>query len=302
MIAFVVKGGRVEGMGHVFRCLCLAEKIGEDARFYFLNGDDVAMGIVEERGFEAVKGFKPRGEKLVIFDVFNVERGYAEMARSCGSVVMLDSLTSVDFADAVINAMIRCPKGGVFCGPKYLILRDEFFDYWRRRKVIRDEVRRVLLMFGGSDPSNYTVKVMRLLESYDVLAVLGPGYRWVDEAIRVADETGAEVVMSPRRVAGLMYKSDVVVTSLGLTFFESMCVGTPAIAICQNDVQRWIYDNTYRFGLVLRSFDPSSFISAFKTVLDKNVRLNLSVRGKDLCDGLGVYRVLNVLEVVGCRR
>jgi len=298
MIAFVVKGGREEGLGHIFRATYLAKSLGEDAIFFLTSWDDVAIEVIEENGFEAVRGFEPRGKyDLIAFDVFNVDQGYARIARKFGKVVMFDSATSLELADAAINAIVKCSGPNCYNGLKYLVLRKEFFEFWKRRKVIRDDVKRVLVMFGGSDPSNYTIRVMKMLNNYDLTVVLGPGYRWTDYALNLADEIGAKAIVSPKRVAGLMFRSDIVITSLGLTLFESMCVGTPAIAICQNDLQRWLYSNV-PLKFVLTEFDDAGFLSAFRTMLSRDVRARVSREGKEMCDGLGVYRVIEVLEVV----
>ena len=57
-----------------------------------------------------------------------------------------------------------------FYGPKYWVLRPEFHGPLKRTKARHGTIRRILLIFGGSDPGNLTVKaliqMLKLDQSY----------------------------------------------------------------------------------------------------------------------------------------
>ena len=265
------------------------------------NHDAAAVKVIEERGFDVLSGEHSKLIEIVkpdfiIFDKFNVEEELAAKAKRYGSVVLFDSTTANEHADLIINAMVRCKGNNCYHGTKYLILRREFSEFWKMRKVIREDVKRVLLMFGGSDPSNFTVKVLKIMEDFDVTAVVGPGYAYLDELEKIADERGARIVISPKNVAKLMFESDLAITSLGLTMFESMCVGTPVLAICQNDTQRWLKSQMPFLKFVLSEFDESKIRRMLEILSDRSVRENLSSFGRSLCDGMGLFRVVNIIR------
>ena len=301
MIAVVTQGGLKEGLGHVMRMLCLMDELGFDATFLLNGYDDVVFRIVRDRGFDVLSGDQSKliedvKPDVTIFDKFDVEEELAAKARRFGKVIMFDSTTANEFADLTVNALVSCKGKDCYHGLRYLILRKEFSDFWKMNRMIRDEVEKIMLIFGGSDPSNLTAKVLRIMEDFDVTVVVGPRYVYFKELERIAEEKNAEILVNPRNIAKLMFRSDLVITSLGLTMFEAMCVGTPVLAICQNDTQRWIKSHMPFLKFVLSEFDESEFMKNFEILLDGEVRENLSKFGKSLCDGMGLFRVVNLIQ------
>ena len=47
-------------------------------------------------------------------------------------------------------------------------------------------------------------------------------------------------------MAELMYKADLAITAAGMTMFEALCVGTPVIAIPQDQLQKDTYQGVVR--------------------------------------------------------
>ena len=108
-----------------------------------------------------------------------------------------------------------------------------------------DEVSKVLITFGGTDPNDLTrrsleaiVAVGRKDISYDV--VIGPGYEGIaalEARAATIREMGfiLQVHQDVRNMARMIFGSDIVVTSNGRTIYEIASIGTPAISISQNE-------------------------------------------------------------------
>ena len=51
-----------------------------------------------------------------------------------------------------------------FFGSKYFILRDEFI--YQKNKIIDNDVKNILIIFGGTDPNNLTLRVRNLIAKF----------------------------------------------------------------------------------------------------------------------------------------
>ena len=74
-------------------------------------------------------------------------------------------------ADAVVNAIYEgaSPHGNVYSGKGYVCLRDEFLI--TQPSEDSDEVRRILVTFGGTDPLDLTARVYELAKRHNAEAV-----------------------------------------------------------------------------------------------------------------------------------
>jgi spore coat polysaccharide biosynthesis predicted glycosyltransferase SpsG len=109
-----------------------------------------------------------------------------------------------------------------------------------------DDLTQILLMFGASDPSNFTSAALScLLESYpgyDIDVILGAGFSHHSAFDTVLenhkDQQGCvTVTQDVRDVASRMLAADVVITSPGLTMMEAIALRRPIIAFYQNELQ-----------------------------------------------------------------
>ncbi|MBN1835865.1 MAG: methyltransferase domain-containing protein [Spirochaetales bacterium] len=89
--------------------------------------------------------------------------------------------------------------------------------------------RRILLSFGGEDPADLTARLLALLigrlrvPAERVTVVQGGLFR------RSQWPEGVEVLRSPKRLADLLGRYDLVFTSFGLTTFECLAAGVPVV-------------------------------------------------------------------------
>jgi spore coat polysaccharide biosynthesis predicted glycosyltransferase SpsG len=189
------------------------------------------------------------GADIVIHDQLETDPATLRAEREAGmKVVVFEDLgPGQDQADLVINALYPAeetqPSKNRFFGPSVYCLRDEF----RRsaRNPFREEVRRVLVTFGGTDPAGLTFQVLDVLSEHQGLpltVVAGRGLTRFDELeqrVAALQRAGRDVQLhrDVPLMSELMASADVAFTSAGRTLYELAHMGVPAVVLAQNDTE-----------------------------------------------------------------
>lgn len=251
-IAFRVDGYSSLGMGHVYRTLTLA---------YALVNHDVCF-ICNELYKEGIQ--KLRSANMNVITIKDDDELLDWLSDNKIDILVNDRLdTSIDYvkaikkrvnrfvsfedlgegahiADAVVNEIYevgsRYPH--VYTGSDYVCLRDEFLT--ARPSEYKDEVSRVLVMFGGTDPQNLTQRVYDTAQRYNSTRVnkirfdfiIGGGY--CHKIPCDCPENNIFVFRDVLRVSDYMKKADVAISSQGRTTFELASMGVPTIVLAQN--------------------------------------------------------------------
>jgi len=287
-IAFVVDGGKDRGMGHVQQSVTLAQELKDKADIIFLTkSDDYVIRQIRNSQFnvigksnddELLQALKEIYPQWIIIDKMDVEEEFAKNIKeeTSSKLAIFTNITAANqYADMAVtadygkyfkNTKFLDEKTGTlyYYGPKYWILRKEFCQCNNVSKKATAGIERILIMFGGSDPLNITSAVLdellELKERYVFDVILGAGFTFFDEFNQVLEKHPDRrlCVNSYRNignVAELMSTADLVITSPGLSLFESLCVGTPVIVFHQNMIQKERTAKVYRGFIPTLSFD-----------------------------------------------
>jgi UDP-2,4-diacetamido-2,4,6-trideoxy-beta-L-altropyranose hydrolase len=128
-------------------------------------------------------------------------------------------------------------------GPRYALLKPEYATLRAQTPPRDGEVRRILVFIGGSDPTNETAKVMEALTHPDLMHLLVDvviGFNHPDQlgiVSKAEARQGTFVHRGLPSLAGLMMRADLMVGGGGVTTWERMCLGLPAVVICIADNQ-----------------------------------------------------------------
>lgn len=274
--AFIVDGGNKIGMGHVYQAISLATILKNYSQVVFITKSDteivdklisnefeVRRVMDDIEVLDCVLEIMP---KTVVIDKIDVSEWLAKKIKELSSVklVIFTNLTSANrYADVAVTADIGSSFKNIcytnketqtryYYGPKYWVLRREFYKHVKKEQegLRQATVKKILLMFGGSDPSNITTMVLEeLLGAYDFLSIdviIGAAFRHDDSVIEVMKrfkfkDKEINLHKDTNNVAELMYNSDLVIASPGLSAFEALYVGTPILLIPQNDLQAETY-------------------------------------------------------------
>ena len=146
----------------------------------------------------------------------------------------------VKYAHMVFDALYehKIPLKNLYSGHKYYILKDEF--YYQSFKEIKEDVDKVLLTFGGTDPNNLTEKVLEAILESDynnkIEIILGLGYASKKEIQeKYKDNERIEIYENVKNMSEHMHSADLIFTSAGRTMYEIASLGVPCICLCQNE-------------------------------------------------------------------
>lgn len=257
-IAFIVIGSRFVGMGHVSRVRTLLSGLNAHVVKVFcepqhtlaiehFRGAFYDVEVVEKA--DRLRALREFGADIVVHDELDTDPIEVQTERDAGMkvVVFEDNGPGQDLADLAFNELYpgqhTSPAKNRWYGPDVYCLRDEF--RYARRREFREQVERVLITFGGTDPSELTFKVLRALAgvvNVPVTVVAGKGL--VDYA-RLESEAEAlvarghqvEVLRDVTMMSEVMGKADLAFSSAGRTLYELAHMGIPAIVMAQNGIE-----------------------------------------------------------------
>jgi UDP-2,4-diacetamido-2,4,6-trideoxy-beta-L-altropyranose hydrolase len=259
VVAFRADASLQLGMGHVMRCLTLADELrrqGAACQFLCEQQPGNMMAQIVARGYPAHAlhdGAELASVDVMVVDHYSIGEAWETAARSsCRYLVVLDDLADrTHDCDLLIDQNLGRseshyqrlvpPRCRVLTGPSYALLRAEFatmraYSLGRREPA---SLRRLFIFMGGVDRSNVTGKVLAALREGDlpagagIIVVLGPKAPWADlirnEADRLPWHTAVQV--NPQDMAQLMADSDLAIGAAGGAAWERCCLGLPALII-----------------------------------------------------------------------
>jgi spore coat polysaccharide biosynthesis predicted glycosyltransferase SpsG len=276
-----------------------------------------ALGSPEvELALESIRDFAPT---ILINDLPILEDAYLRSLSHLGAATVnlvdtLDDLETDEYAQVIVSVMTaeRETPEGFYGGPRYAILRGHFTG---RVKEIREDPRKVLLTFGGSDPQGLTLRAVRALEALDpridVVAVTGPAFPFRRELDHLVSTLRRPIPVehSPGegKIADLMLEADLVLCSGGMSVYEIAALGTPGIVLAQNSreesrMRAFAKHGTIEFLGLGTEVSESAILAATRSLLGGSERRHgMSEKGRTLVDGLGASRAAEVVLESGRR-
>lgn len=128
-------------------------------------------------------------------------------------------------------------------GPRYSLLRPEFALARKQLRQRDGQVRRILVFFGGVDPSNETAKALQALialnlQGVAVDVVVGGGNPHKHEIRALCEVNGFNYQCQITNMAELMAAADLAIGGGGTATWERCAVGLPAMLLVLADNQR----------------------------------------------------------------
>ncbi len=248
-ILFVVSGYHDIGLGHVYNTLLLASDIlNHEVLFLVDNKSQLAFDKIASKNYpvymqqsedicDDIVKLKP---DCVINDRLDTFEDYIiKLKTEKISVINFEDLGQGSFhADLVINAIYPESKEieNHYYGPNYFLLRDEFL--MTAPIQIAENVKTVVISFGGIDPNNYTKKVLESIYDFctknhiKIIVVLGPGYKAIDT---LSTYNEISLYKNVSYISEIMNQADIIFTSAGRTIYEVASLGIPCIVLAQNE-------------------------------------------------------------------
>jgi UDP-2,4-diacetamido-2,4,6-trideoxy-beta-L-altropyranose hydrolase len=261
--AFRVEADRKTGMGHLVRCLALAQMIGSEFEIVFaihqpgpevkelLKRDAVSFEDVpapDDLSFSADKD-------LVILDGYWFTEDFVQaLAKKCKVIQVDDIPASAYYAHVILNHALgldysKSELNGatLLTGSDYAMLRKEFLA--GDDPNASNQRTSVAISFGGSDPANATALVLNILISLVgpemmIEVIAGPLYRDLKELNQLAERNKNVIIhhaLPAKSIAEILQSSTLFIGPASTMIYEALAMETPSACIVTADNQSAMY-------------------------------------------------------------
>lgn len=255
------------GIGHVMRCLTLADelaRLGGVCLFLCRELRGHMAGTIRDRGHKALllpdtddlaedAAFtrqaveREGGTDWLVTDHYGIARDWEEAVAAVSRRIcviggpadrehLCDILHDQNYFrdhEAMWRPLVPA-AADLLLGPRFALLQPEFLEARKRRGM--EGRNRVLVTFGGGDVPNATELTLRALAlaGFDGGAdvAVGGANPHLAALEKVASRMGnVRLHVSPRDMASLMAEADFAICGGGVTLFEGLCIGMPSLVV-----------------------------------------------------------------------
>ena len=249
-IVFHVFGSFEIGTGHIFHSLSLAHEITDHEIILVCNEKyELAVKKIASIDYKVIaskdeeKTILDLNPDMVINDVLNTEKDFILKLKENGAIVVNfeDLGSGSSHADVVFNELHETPqKEGAhyFWGHRYLTLRDEFDN--AKPNSFANRVEEVLIMFGGTDQNNLTLKTLKVIldtcqmKKIMISIVCGAGYVYLDKLTDFISKCGYDKIELHQAIfhlSEIMERSQIAISSNGRSVYELAEMNIPSVII-----------------------------------------------------------------------
>ena len=336
-LLFRADSGDTVGWGHTMRCFSLAKKFQEknfkisfivrkypnnlsnflekegfdifylnDKQYYWKSDAKQTQKIIQEIGdidflimdnyklnIKWEKFLKPHVKKLIVIDDMTLRNHECDL--------LLDQ-NYYENTKKLYSKLI--PKEcRLLMGPKFALIRDEFYQKRQKLKKRNGEINRILVSFGGSNPIDDIIKTINgikgLKNNKIKVDLLIPNSNKYDMKIQKLFSKFVNITIHHKNfnMSELMNQSDLSIGAGGSSTWERCCLGLPSIVsiFAKNQVQ--LTEEMAKNGFVInlgmsKKISSQHYTDAIKN-LNKSSLYQMSKFGLKLVDGKGTTRVKN---------
>lgn len=259
----------------------------------------------------------PNETDLLVVDHYAINDGWERVLRpKVKTILAVDDLANrrhdadllldqnyVPAHEAVYRRLLPS-EAELLGGPKFALLRPEF-RMAHERATVRQQVKKILVFFGGIDAAGETTKVVRALvplltPELSIDVIIGTGYAAKKELAALIDRTpGVMLHEQVSTMADFMLKADLAIGAGGTTTWERCAAGLPAVIVSIAENQRDIAMGADELGVVeylghATEISATGYQEAIRPLLGNTNRIRqMSERARTLVDGNGTTRVVD---------
>lgn len=335
-IRFLCSAGGHSGLGHLRRCLTLAEqfhRLGSVIHFV-ISANDATAPLENEINAIGSCDTTPTIEDavrqilnqpvpdLLVLDSYDLTVGQEGRLSDTGfPLLVIEDLPVREHKAALLMdptvgrqrqdyEPFVSSKARAFLGPRYALLRPGFEQDPHRNETAGARKDRVLIAFGGTDPNNASQKILDALRDTPVQMdiVLGSVAPHLNQLRKAASERARlHVDVNASEFAALMRRANLCIGAGGGNAWERCAVGVPTLAYQiadnQRDVLKFLSDrDALIFGGDLNAVSSAMIQRQCLSLLeDPAVLHNMRTVGPSICDGQGAARLATYLSTCPLR-
>lgn len=253
-IVFNVIGSIELGMGHIYHSLALAHEITDHEIIFVCHEQyKIAVDAIASMDYPVIstnntlKIITQLSPDLVINDILNTEAEFIKTLKQQNiKVVNFEDLgEGSTYADLVFNELYDLPQceGENYCwGYQYLALRDEFYEAVPHSFI--EEIREILITFGGTDQNNLTLLALKAIievcksNNIKINVVCGSGYIFkevLENYLQLLEYKNIELTFASGVISKIMERTQLAISSNGRTVYELADMNIPSIIISHHE-------------------------------------------------------------------
>lgn len=289
------------GMGHVMRCLSIAEAAADlGCSPVFITADNGCLSMIEERGFQAIvlnsdyrdmlseipqlKKIVEQQNDMLLIDSYQADDAYFYAVKEFVQTACLEDMGVPHPVCLLINYNVYAPQladnykelDDVLLGIQYMPLRKSFQVPCKYQ--IKHKITDVMITTGGSDPYFAAAVFMDAILADTFLSkqeinwhiVSGPFNRFAEE-LKKRYQSCKNVCIheNVKDMRALLLQTDVVLTAAGSTVYEVSSLGIPMIVFYFAENQR---QGACAFAELTQIVNAGCFAKNSQAVTDRAVK------------------------------
>ena len=304
-ILFRADGNAQIGLGHVMRCLALANMLQDDfsMRFALIEPSSEVRALVEKAGVAVVELPKLdsktaflayiQPDDIVVLDGYAFDEAFQRLVRErAKKLVFIDDLAEGhQVADVVINH-----AGGVteadydaesytqFClGPHYALLRPEFLKPGGFGEPPADGP--IFISFGGSDAGNVSLMALKAIQQVDadlpvhlILGPFHPGRAAIDAFQPQLPNLTIRQNLTAAQMVDALQQCSLAITACSTIAYEVCAINRPLITVVTADNQARLAQFLSEEKLAL-SVNFPTLLTRLTPVISLETMLKLAIQG-----------------------
>ena len=290
-IIFRVDASFSIGMGHLMRSLVLAQNYAKKgAKITFSMAKSSQTTLVKEYGFgvvllqsnnkkEFVKVIKKLHATMVVFDHYKINAKFEKYVKEKTGIKILsiDDKYQKHHCDILLNHNIHAtasrykklvpPFCKIYCGERYTLLRQEFYQ----QKID------IFVAMGGSDTTGLNKKIIKALKKYKKKIQLHIVTTSANKNLKKLQKYSKKkkwvhLYVDSKNIATLIKKSEFAIITPSVIANEIIFMKKPFVAIQtmqnQNEMSRYFVKKNYPF---LKKFGKKRLQKALKNYFGKRL-------------------------------
>ena len=266
------------------------------------------LGATQEQDAKQTLEFIPKNTDLLVVDSYTLDETWHKQLRPCVKKIMvIDDLADRNFdCDSLLNQNLGSKKEDyknkvsndcqLLLGCEYTLLRPEFTQLrgqaLEKRKNTK-AIENILISVGGSDINNLTYDILQdIPDQLNITVVLGASSPYNEIIQEYAKDKNITVIVDSSNMAELMLDADLSIGAGGATSWERCCLGLPTLLFVTANNQIKIAENLEKLKAVKIVNNLKQDLEL--TLGDFNLWQQMSTESANICDGLGVKKVVEL--------
>lgn len=295
------------GLGHVMRCLVLAQQLKE--QHYHVEITFATQNLlgninhkILEQGFklellktndkkELIALNNQKKADLLIIDSYMINSEDEKFIKNSikSKMLVFDDTFQKRYADIILNHGIQVKKNDyknlvpkkskVFAGEKFTLLRDEFFTSYK----VKNRDKKVAILLGGNDTQNLSLKLKDLLKKIDKtfqITIITSGVN--SHLEKLEKGTDFSLLVDIENVAEVLAAQSIVICASGGNLFEVMALKVPFINIQvadnQQNIVNFLKDKNIKTTLIPKEISVKNLKQKIEYILLHDIYKDLHLK------------------------